>query len=104
MNLAETNFDNNNVYDKLENPRLIELLEKIIEIKPTMLIATYNSITKFSTSAVKWVESHDNENLIFMVNFKFFHPFGGSMSITLLKLFNDPEYGYIKTFEELRYF
>lgn len=28
-----------------------------------------------------------------MVNFKFFHPFGSSMSITLLKLSNE-EYGY----------
>ncbi len=38
-----------------------------------------------------------------MVNFKLFHPFGSSMPITLLKLFNE-DYGYIKTIEELRYF
>lgn len=37
------------------------------------------------TSAIKRAESSDNKNLIFMIKFKFFHPFGGFMPITLIK-------------------
>ena len=59
---------------------------------------------KFSTSAIKWSEAGDGNDSIFMVNFKFFHPFGVSVSIALLKLLDESEYRYIKTFEELRYF
>ncbi len=101
LDLYETD---GNVSGNLENPLLIELFEKIIEIKPTILTATINSVGKFSTSAIKWVEACDNENFIFVVNFKFFHPFGGLMSITLLKLIGEPVYTYFKIFEELRYF
>ena len=102
LNLDETD---GNDYDNLENPLLIELFEKIIKIKPTILTTTFNSVNKFSTSAIKWAEAKDNDNtLIFVVNFKFFHPFGDSMSITLFKIFGESVYNYIKTFEKLRYF
>lgn len=37
--LDETNFNVVQYFDNLENPLLIELPEKTIEIKPTILIA-----------------------------------------------------------------
>ena len=48
-------FDDVDDYNNLENPLLIELLKKIIDVKPTIFIVNDSGGGKFSTSAIKWM-------------------------------------------------
>lgn len=108
FNLTDTTPDQDtsnikdNEYNELDNQHIIEMLEKIIQVKPTILKGiSENTDVDFETSNIKWCISSilDNDNYVnqWIISFKIYVIiYGASYHFVFVKSLNT--YNYSKYF------